>query len=450
MRMGGGDGTGAFPSDLGPSGDGWLDSVPQHWELRRLKYVCRLNYGNALASDARKEGQVVVWGSNGPIGFHNVPNSDGPCIIVGRKGSFGKINFSSHPVFAIDTTFFVDCCSTSVVIRWLYYILGWLQLDEVTKDSAVPGLDREDAYKRVVAVPPRGEQSAIVRFLDHADRRIQSYIRTKERLIELLEEQRQAIIHQAVTGQIDVRTGQPYPAYKDSGVEWLGEVPEHWALSRVKGEFQCLNRKRVPLSSVERGKMTSRRYDYYGASGIIDKVDDYLFDDELLLIAEDGANLVMRNLPLAIVARGRFWVNNHAHILKPRRGNIEFLAWIMEDLSYLPWISGAAQPKLTQDRLMGIAIAVPSRDEQDEVMALLKDETVRLTDAVTQAHQEIALASEYRTRLIADVVTGKLDVREAATSFPETDPLTADDPSDNPEIQVTTQGDMPNPAHSHP
>ena len=105
--------------------------------------------------------------------------------------------------------------------------------------------------------------------------------------------------------------------------------------------------------------MTSRRYDYYGASGIIDKVDDYLFDDELLLIAEDGANLVMRNLPLAIIARGRFWVNNHAHILKPRRGNIEFLAWVMEGLNYLPWISGAAQPKLTQDRLMGIAIAVP-------------------------------------------------------------------------------------------
>ena len=71
---------------------------------------------------------------------------------------------------------------------------------------------------------------AIVRFLDHADRRIRRYIRAKERLIELLEEQKQAIIHQAVTGQINVRTGQPYPAYKDSGVEWLGEVPSHWTL----------------------------------------------------------------------------------------------------------------------------------------------------------------------------------------------------------------------------
>ena len=126
-------------------------------------------------------------------------------------------------------------------------------------------------------------------------------------------------------------------------------------------------------------------------------------------------------------ARVRFWVNNHAHILKPRRGNIEFLAWMMEGLSYLPWISGAAQPKLTQDRLMGIAIAVPPRDEQDEVMASLKDETVQLTDAGTHARQQIALIREYRTRLIADIVTGKLDVRAAATALPDDDPLGAND-----------------------
>ena len=81
-------------------------------------------------------------------------------------------------------------------------------------------------------LPPLPEQTAIVRFLDHADRRIRRYIRAKQKLIALLEEQKQAIIHQAVTGQIDVRTGQPYPAYKPSGVEWLGEVPAHWEVRR--------------------------------------------------------------------------------------------------------------------------------------------------------------------------------------------------------------------------
>ncbi len=161
-------------------------------------------------------------------------------------------------------------------------------------------------------------------------------------------------------------------------------------------------------------------YDYYGASGVIDRVDDYLFDDSLLLIAEDGANLVLRNLPLAIIARGKFWVNNHAHILKPRRGNLG-VSWqaVMEQINYLPWISGAAQPKLTQDRLMSIAIAVPPRDEQYRIISAATAETAPLSTTTDHARREISLLREYRTRLIADVVTGKLDVREAAAGLPE-------------------------------
>ena len=169
----------------------------------------------------------------------------------------------------------------------------------------------------------------------------------------MLNEQKRVIIHRTVTRGLD-----PSVRLKPSGIPWLGEIPAHWELSRVKNEFLCLNPQRIPLNSVERGGMTSRLYDYYGASRVIDKVENYLFDAELLLIAEDGANLVLRNLPLAIIARGKFWVNNHAHILKPRRGNIEYLAGSMETLNYQPWISGAAQPKLTKDRLMAISVAV--------------------------------------------------------------------------------------------
>ena len=159
--------------------------------------------------------------------------------------------------------------------------------------------------------------------------------------------------------------------------------------------------------------MTGRQYDYYGASGVIDKVDDYLFDDELLLLAEDGANLVLRNLPLAIIARGKFWVNNHAHILKPKRGHLEFLSGVMEGLNYLPWISGAAQPKLTKDRLMSIAIAVPTLEEQQSFVTSVTDATYHLRRAIFLERRQIELLREYRTRLISDAVTGKIDVREA-------------------------------------
>ena len=103
----------------------------------------------------------------------------------------------------------------------------------------MPGLDREDVYHRRVVVPPLSEQVFIVRFLDHADRRIRRYIRAKQKRIALLEEQKQAIIHQAVTGRMDVRTGRPYPAYKSSGAEWLGEVPEHWHVKRSKRAFHA-------------------------------------------------------------------------------------------------------------------------------------------------------------------------------------------------------------------
>ena len=413
--------------EMKDSGVEWLRGVPMHWEVVRLKQICRMDYGDALSGDERQEGVVPVFGSNGQVGFHKSANTKAPCIVIGRKGSFGKVNYSHDPVFAIDTTFFVDSRFTSANIRWLSFLLGLLRLDKVTRDSAIPGLDREDTYQRLGVIPPISEQTAIVRFLDHADRRIRRYIRAKQKLIALLEEQKQAIIHQAVTGKIDVRTGQPCPAYKDSGLEWLERVPEQWELSRVKTEFHCLNHRRIPLSGTERGEMSFRRYDYYGASGVIDKVDNYLFDDELLLIAEDGANLVLRNLPLAIIARGKFWVNNHAHILKPKRGHIKFLASVMESLSYLPWISGAAQPKLTQDRLMSIAIAVPSRDEQNRIVSFSATETSHLRIGISRAEREINLLREYRTRLIADVVTGKLDVREAAAELPEVDPLAKDD-----------------------
>nr|WP_281375272.1 restriction endonuclease subunit S [Aquabacterium terrae] len=262
--------------------------------------------------------------------------------------------------------------------------------------------------------PPPGEQVAIVRFLDWASGRLERAIRAKRKVIALLTEQKKGIIKQAVTLGLDENV-----ELKSTGIPWLGDIPKHWEVSRVKSEFRCLNTMRAPLNSVERGRMRSRTYDYYGASGAIDKVDDFLFDDELLLIAEDGANLVLRNLPLAIIASGKFWVNNHAHILKPRRGSIRYLAHLLETLNFCPWITGAAQPKLTQDRLLAISIAVPPGEEQMAITAAAELRCQPLNDALARLAREVELLREYRTRIVADVVTGKLDVREAAATLPE-------------------------------
>ena len=257
--------------------------------------------------------------------------------------------------------------------------------------------------------PPREEQELIVRYLRQQDVRIRKFIRNRRRLIEVLNEQKHAIINRAVTRGLN-----PAVSFKPSGIDWLGEMPAHWRNGRIKTEMDNLNTRRIPLSGTDRGRMTQRLYDYYGASSVIDKVEDYLFDDDLLLIAEDGANLVLRNLPLAIIARGKFWVNNHAHILKPRHGSLEYFAALLEQIDYSRWITGAAQPKLTQDRLMAVRIPVPPDSEQAEIADWIAEHTRELSSGIRTAEREIDLIREYRARLIADVVTGKLDVRHMA------------------------------------
>ena len=187
------------------SGVPWLSKVPAHWEVRRLKTVCRLTYGAGLAADFRQDGAVPVYGSNGRVGYHTTANTKAPCIIIGRKGSFGKVNFSTDPVFAIDTTFFIDSRFTSSNLRWLYYLLDSLKLDEVTKDSAIPGLDREDAYRELVPVPPLPEQTAIVEYLDAQTAKLDTAIAAARREIELLREYRERLIADVVTGKVDVR-----------------------------------------------------------------------------------------------------------------------------------------------------------------------------------------------------------------------------------------------------
>jgi hypothetical protein len=177
----------------------WLGQIPAHWEALKLKRVCRFAYGDSLAADARQNGDIEVYGSNGSVGFHDRPNTLGPCLVIGRKGSFGKVNFSTQPVFAIDTTFLVDRRFTDADLRWLYYVLSDAGLDSASKDSAIPGLDREDGYARDVCACPETEQRAIAAFLDRETARIDALVAKKEKLIELLQEQRTALITRAVT-----------------------------------------------------------------------------------------------------------------------------------------------------------------------------------------------------------------------------------------------------------
>ncbi len=203
-----------------------------------------------------------------------------------------------------------------------------------------------------------------------------------------------------------------YDSYKDSGVDWLGVIPEHWEVKKLKHIFNNINSIRVPLSAEERGKMVSRVYDYYGASGVIDQVENYLFDEENILIGEDGANLLTRSKRLAFIASGKYWVNNHAHIIKPKTGNIRFFCELLEMIDYSIWVTGSAQPKLTQEALMNIQLLEPPIEEQTIIANYLDHKTTQIDHLIAKKEQFIQLLEEERVAVINQAVTKGLPAEE--------------------------------------
>ncbi len=205
----------AEAAGLGPapllkdSGAEWLGEVPEHWHRLHLRHVCRFAYGESLPLEEREPGQIPVYGSNGRVGFHDEANTSAPAIVVGRKGSHGKVNFEFGNAFAIDTTYFVDETCTTSDLRWLYYVLLSADLADVSKDSAVPGLSREEVYAKYLPRPPLAEQRAISAYLDAMSERIGALRAKAESSIERLSEYRSALISAAVTGKIDVRGDVP-------------------------------------------------------------------------------------------------------------------------------------------------------------------------------------------------------------------------------------------------
>jgi len=151
----------------------------------------------------------------------------------------------------------------------------------------------------------------------------------------------------------------------------LGIIPEDWNIKRLGEICTFLDSQRIPIKDADRNKMQGL-YPYYGASGIIDYVNDYIFDDDLILLGEDGANIITRSTPLAFLVSGKVWINNHAHVLKTNKGyNRYYICNYLESLSYDKYNTGTAQPKLNQEVCEHIPVLIPSEDEQNKISDLL-------------------------------------------------------------------------------
>lgn len=195
---------------------------------------------------------------------------------------------------------------------------------------------------------------------------------------------------------------------KDSGVQWIGEIPEDWTISKIGFIFRNLDYMREPISAEYR-KRDNPQYDYYGASGVIDRIDYYNVDDKVLLIGEDGANLVLRNLPLVYKAEGKFWVNNHAHILKPIKDDYDYMALALEAANYRDFITGSAQPKLSQENLQAVKLPLPPLPEQKAIADFLDKKCAEIDGLLVDLEAEVKTLAEYKKSIIAETVTRGLN-----------------------------------------
>ncbi|MFA5652737.1 MAG: restriction endonuclease subunit S [Desulfomonilia bacterium] len=200
-----------------------------------------------------------------------------------------------------------------------------------------------------------------------------------------------------------------YEKYKDSGVEWLGEVPEGWRTARLKHWADCLDGKRIPLNSEQRAERQGQ-VPYWGANCIVDFVDEALFDEDLVLLGEDGAPFFDRTKPVAFFSRGPIWPNNHVHILRPKgESDCKFMAYALNATDYADFIDGSTRDKLTQGQMVCIPLPSPSLPEQRTIAAFLDHETGKIDALVAEQEKLIGLLKEKRQAVISHAVTKGLD-----------------------------------------
>ncbi len=420
------------------SGVQWLGEIPSHWDVTRLKFILAVKknaikvgpFGSDLKGDDFQTSGYPVYNQRTVLdnnfidgtafiseekfkdlsGFKIEPLD----ILVTTRGTIGKIAVAPkdvndgiiHPCimkFSINRG-----AVTEKLLKYLFNEIDYVfnQFVLASGTTTIPVIYSDTLKNIVLPLPPITEQKIIAEFLDKRLAQVDALIAKQETLLEKLAEQRVALISHAVTKGLN-----PDVEMKESKIRWVKDIPIHWNVVPVRYLFEFKNNQRIPVSAEDRGKMSEKIYPYYGASGIIDFVEDYIFDEDLLLVAEDGANLLSRSTPLAFKASGKYWVNNHAHIIKPVDNNLTYWEYVLALYDFTPLISGSAQPKLTKDNLASIKLPNPPDKEKHEICNFLDKPLENLKEQKLKIEKILETLKEYRSTLITQVVTGKIDVR---------------------------------------
>ncbi len=410
------------------SGVEWLDEIPTHWEMRRLRYATAMRVSNVDKHTKKDELPVrlcnyadVYYNDHivEEIAFMSATATNdeidrfrlkiGDVLITKDSETWDDIGVPALIEYAADD---LICGYHLALLRPVKsvlnggYLLRALQSPDVGYQFHVGangvtryGLTHDTIKSAHFLIPPLAEQRAIAAFLDRETGKIDALISKKERLVELLQEKRTALISRAVTKGLD-----PHAPLKDSGVEWLGDVPARWVVRRVKTLCSMKSGDGINAISIE----PVGEYPVFGGNGLRGFTSQYNHDGDFVLIGRQGA--LCGNV---YVARGKFWATEHAVVATLALGHeIVWFSAILTAMNLNQYSFAAAQPGLAVERIMNLYLPLPPLAEQRAIATFVDHETAKLDRLVTKVHEAIKLLEEKRTSLISAAVTGRIDVRE--------------------------------------
>ena len=434
-----------------PSGVEWLGEVPTHWGVRRMRTVASvLNGATPFSGQQSYWDGDIVWITPHDLGvlkdryistsgrkisragYESCGATMAPAksVVISTRAPIGSVGILNTGACTNQGCRLL-VPSVSIEPEHLYYCLRLArpELESIGQGTTFLELSRERLASFPLPLPPLSEQAAIVRYLDHADRRMRLWIQAKEQLVKLLEEQRQAIVNEAVTGRVDVRTGQPYSTYKPSGVEWLGEVPKHWQRVRLKTVLRPVDRR----SDTGAETLLSLRRDH----GIVVYAEHFarpsqsssLVGFKLVTTGQLVVNRLQANNGLVFCSRLNGLVSPDYSVFEMRRAlNMEYLSELLRTSVYRAHFRREATGlgtgtagflRLYDDKFLETPVFLPSAREQILIRNFLASHVAKVGRLIDQVQRQIRLVGEFRIRLIADIVTGKLDIREAAARLPD-------------------------------
>ena len=400
------------------SGISWLGEVPDHWEVKRLKFLARIQNGADYKHVETNDGYPVI-GSGGQFAYANSYLYDGESVLLGRKGTIDKPLYVNGKFWTVDTMYYTEILKNTYP-KYLYYLTLTIDFGRYSTQTALPSMTQTALNNLVFAVPHYKEQTAIAHYLDAKLGEIDALIGKQQTLLEKLAEQRTAVITHAVTKGLN-----PAAPMKKSGVEWLGDVPAHWNVSYLKFYYEVqLGKMLQPKSN----NTDDFEISYFKAFHVQwnnimteelplmwvnpSELDKYTVNNGDLLICEGGEVgrcSILRNLD------GIAIIQNAVHRVRTlKNSEIRYLDYVIRHIASVGWFNilcnKATIAHLTSEKLINLNIPIPPKDEQINIADYLDQETAKIDRLCDTVNQTIGRLKEYRTALITQAVTGKIKV----------------------------------------